>query len=55
MDKRDYFAAAAIQGILANQAIIVNEDVKAHKDAMVKDAYAIADHMIKYSNYELTN
>jgi hypothetical protein len=40
MDLRDYFAAKAMQGLLAS-------DVYASKDKFAENAYAMADAMLK--------
>lgn len=53
MDKRDYFATAAMQGILANPSTDTSMFLDTEK--VSKAAYAIAEQMIECSSHEPTN
>lgn len=47
---RDYFAAKAMQGFLANQQQDYAPMVQENMDAVVLDSYKIADAMLKARN-----
>jgi hypothetical protein len=49
---RDYYAAAAIQGLLANSGKMNLRGVDV-EDAVAKAALSIADKMVEYRNAEL--
>jgi len=47
MDLRDYFAAKAMQGMLANKGVIYNKNADADDKSGAERAYKIADAMMK--------
>jgi len=47
MDLRDYFAAKAMQGMLANKGVIYNKNADADDKSGAERAYKIANAMMK--------
>jgi hypothetical protein len=47
MDLRDYFAAKAMQGMLANKGVIYNKNADENDKSGAERAYKIADAMMK--------